>query len=181
MKKTVLRYGLLSSLVIVILFFLAWLFFGSDNNYASQEIVGYASIIVALLFVFFGIKHYRDHENEGKLSFGQGMKLGVLIVLIPSIAFGLFNVFYVLVLDPQFVEKYYQSQLDTMQKTLSAADFEIQRSKMESQRALFGNPAVNFILMFLTVFIMGVIVTVISSLILKRNPQPGRTGETALA
>jgi hypothetical protein len=48
-------------------------------------------MLLAMVFVFLGIRHFRDHENEGMLTFGQGLKIGVLIVLIPAVAFGLFD------------------------------------------------------------------------------------------
>lgn len=167
MKKIALRYGLYSSLVLVGLFLMSYFIFERDN-YAVKEVVGYSSIVISMLFVFFGIRHYRDQLNGGMLSFGKGMKVGMLIVLLPSIAFGLFNVFYVWVMDPGFVERYYGLEIASLQKTLPAAEFEAARTRIENEIEMFSNPAVQFLAMGLTVFIIGVIVTVISSLILKR-------------
>ena len=168
MKKTVLRYALYSAITMVILFTISFLLF-RGFGYAGQEVVGYASIIISQLFVFFAIKHYRDRHNGGQVSFGKGMKVGLLIVLVPSFIFGLFSVLYATVIDPDFNNKYYNQQLAELQKSLPPAEFEKQRAIMESQKAMFDNPAFNFILMFLTVFVIGVIITVISSLILRRN------------
>lgn len=168
MKKTVLRYGLFSAISIVGLFTLGWLFL-DDNDYSSKEIFGYTNLVLSMLFVFFGIKHYRDKITGGQLSFGQGMKVGMLIVLIPALIFGIFDVFYVLVMDPDFMDKYYQHHLTQMQQSMSATEFQAARASVESQKEMFSNPAVQFLVMFLTVFIIGVIFTVISSLILRRN------------
>lgn len=169
MKKTALRYGLLSGLTILVLFLATFLIFGKDQNYGVSEIVGYSIIVLSMLFVFFGIKHYRDHENNGAISFGTGLKLGVLIVLIPAIVFGLYNVLYVAVIDPEFTEKYYSAEIERLRSTLPPADFEKQKANMESQKQMFSNPMFNFLLMFLTVFVIGVIVSVISSLVLRRE------------
>jgi len=54
MKKTVLRYGLYGSATICILFLLSW-FLGKNLDFSTQEIIGYASMIVSLSFVYFGI------------------------------------------------------------------------------------------------------------------------------
>jgi hypothetical protein len=177
MKKTVLRYGLFSAAFIVLFFFISWMVFGSNENFTLQEIFGYAGIVLALSFVFFGMLHFRNNVNGGSLSFGEGMKLGLLITLIPAIAFGLFNVVYVLWLDPEFMDKYYAHMQSEMQKSLSAADYQEKLKQMESEKELFNNPAVQFVVMFLTVFIVGVIITVISTLILKRRKRIADGGQ----
>lgn len=170
MKKTVIRYGLYGALLMVVLFSAVWFLFNkSSADYGRQEVLGYLTIILSLAFVFFGIKHYRDSVNNGQLTFGQGIKVGLLIVLIPSIAFGLFDVLYVSLFDPQFFENYYNYQLDEMRKSLAAREYELRKKEMESQKKMFSNPFVQFVVMFLTVFFIGLIITVISALILRRN------------
>ena len=67
----------------------------SEMGYKIAEIVGYSTILLSMIFVFLGIKKYRDENNGGNISFGEALKVGVLIVLIPSIAFGLYNLFYI--------------------------------------------------------------------------------------
>ncbi len=52
MKNTVLRYGIWSAFSIFILFLISSLAL-KDLNFDTQEIYGYVSIIVSLLFVFF--------------------------------------------------------------------------------------------------------------------------------
>jgi len=172
MKKVVLRFGLISSITIVLLFLLSWILFGSQNNYTVKEIFGYASMVIALVFVFFGIKQYRDSVNHGRLSFGKGLQVGILIVLMASIAFGLFDIFYLKVLNPGFLDQYFNFQIAQMQQSLPPAEVESKRKEMEAAKAMMENPVVNFLLMFATVFIIGVIVSVISSLILMRKPKP---------
>ena len=179
MKRTILRYGLLASLTIIGLFGVSRLIFGSEGNYDEQEIFGYTSMVLSMLFVFFGIKHYRDKENGGQLSFGQGMKVGVLIVLIPALAYGIFDVIYILMIDPGFVDKYYQVQMAKMQQTMTPAEFEAAKAEMQSMKEMFSSPFFSFLLMFLTVFVIGIIVTVISSLILRRGER--RQVKTAMS
>lgn len=168
MKKTVLRYGLLSALTIVILFTLSWLIF-HDSNFEAQEVFGYTSMVLSLLFVFFGIKHFRDKENGGQLTFGQGMKIGVLIVLIPALIFGVFDIIYTTFMNPGFMDRYYSAEVARMQQSMSATEFQAAKATLDSQKEMFSKPGVAAFVMFLTVFIIGVIMTVISSLILKRS------------
>ena len=169
MKKTALRYGAFSAISIIALFMVGFAINGlCGENYELQEIFGYANMVISMVFVFFGIKHFRDHINGGTLTFGKGMKVGLLIVLIPSIAFGLFDILYVTAIDPGCMDRYYQHQLSDMKVSMTPTEFSIAKTRMESQKELFDNLPFQFIVMALTVFLIGVIATVISSLILKR-------------
>lgn len=171
MKKTVLRYGLYASAMIIVIFLVTWLTLNqSGSNYELQEIIGYTGIVLSLSFVFFGIRHYQDHINNGTLTFGQGLKTGLLIVLIPALAFGLFDVLYVSFADPEFLDKYTAYQLEKLKASLPAASYEVEAAKLKEEMKMFSNPAIQFVAMFLTVFMIGVIITVISALVLRRNP-----------
>jgi hypothetical protein len=172
MKKIVFRFGLYSAITIIALFSLKFMILGLDGNWTAQEIAGYASMVIALLFVFFGIKQYRDRINHGTLTFGKGLKVGILIALIASTAFGLFDIIYIYFINPEFFDKYFGFQMTQMQQRLPPAEFETWKKQMESMREVIQNPVVNFFLMFATVLIIGLIITVVSSLILMRKPRP---------
>jgi hypothetical protein len=171
MKKTVLRYGVYSAAFILLFFVVEWLILGTPEtaDYNTQEIIGYAGIILSLVFVFFGIKHYRDKVGNGTISFGKAMKVGLLICLGPAIMFGLFNVIYILYIDPTFLDKYYGYMLTEMKKQVSEAEYQAEAKKLEDAKRMFASPAVQFGVMFLTVYLIGVVITVISSLILKKK------------
>ncbi len=173
MKKTAVRYGLYGILTIVLVFLVTWLVTnGERQNFKQSEIVGWTGIFLSVVFVFFGLKYYRDHQNGGVLGFGEGLKLGLLIILFPSIAFGLFNVIYVEVLDPQFLDSYYNYQVEEVRRTAPAAEVNERIREMQEQREQFSSPLVQFVVMFLSVFTIGLIVTILSAILLKRNPKP---------
>lgn len=66
MKKTVIKFGQRAFFTATILFLLA-LTLGKNLSYGAQEVIGYSSMAISLVFVFFGIKNYRDQENGGRL------------------------------------------------------------------------------------------------------------------
>lgn len=152
MKNSVLRFGIYGLLVAFIIFIVA-LAFGQALDYSTQEIIGYASMIVSLAFVFFGIKHYRDKVNDGRVSFGKALLIGVLISLITAIGTGLADFIYTTNINPDFFEEY-------------KAVMESQGYEGEIPEYSSGFMAV---IMFLTVAVIGVIITLISALILQKN------------
>lgn len=168
MKSTILKYGGYSSITLLVFFCISWLFL-EGLSFSIQEVLGYASIVLAVSFVYFGIKHYRDEINNNKLSFLDGLKLGLLIVVMPSIVFGLYNVIYVEVINPEFMDEYYTNYANNLKSTLSTEEFQIQIAKLESEKDMFQNPFMQFFVMGVTVFLIGIIGTVISTLVLKKK------------
>ena len=114
------------------------------------------------------VRHYRDMVNGGFLSFGEGMKVGVLIVLIPSLLFGIFDILYTEVINPGWMEQYYVNYESKLKATIPADKLESALKYLQAQKEIFSNPFLQFLLMALTVFIIGLIVTIISSLTLKK-------------
>lgn len=169
MKNKILHYGIYSAITICILALAGW-FLGKNLDYSLQEIIGYASMILALLFVFFGIKHYRDKENNGVVSFGKALQIGVLITLFAALAFGILDVIYIKYIHPDFMTEYYTNYVEQMKNSLSESEFQIKLKELEAQKDLFSNTFVNFLLMSATVFIIGFIISLISALILQSKP-----------
>lgn len=168
MKKVVIRYGLLASLLIVVLSAIDMFLIAKVAGAEIQEIAGYLTMLISMVFVFLGIRHYRDMVNGGFLSFGEGMKVGVLIVLIPSLFFGIFDILYTEVINPGWMEQYYLDYESKLKATIPADKLESALKDLQAQKEIFSNPFLQFLLMALTVFIIGLIVTIISSLTLKK-------------
>ncbi|WP_378180626.1 DUF4199 domain-containing protein [Aquimarina sp. SS2-1] len=169
MKNTIIRYGIYGAITICVLFLLS-LTLGKNLSYSLQEVIGYTSMVVSLLFVYFGIKHYRDTENDGVVSFGKAMTIGLLISLFAALAFGILDYIYIKYINPDFTAEYYGHMVEQMRSSLSEAEFKVKLEELEAQKELFSSPFINFLLMSSTVLIIGVIISLISGLILQRKP-----------
>ena len=97
MKKSVFRF---SSYGILVGFaaFLGGLYFDITTN----EAFGYATIVASLLFVYFGIKHFRDQENQGKLTFKKGVLIGLSITIFTSLGIAIADYVYTTFINPDF-------------------------------------------------------------------------------
>ncbi len=166
MQKLILRYSIYAALTLIVIGLFNFTVL-SKMSYEVQEIAGYLSIFLSMIFVFLGIKQYRDQINGGKLSFVEGLKVGTLIILIPAIAFGLLDLVYTELINPAWKEQYYTHYLEQY-KSLPAAEFEKMKAQLKAQQDMFSSPGLQFLIMSMTVFVLGMIVTVISSLTLRR-------------
>jgi predicted permease len=169
MKQTVIRYALYGTITILVLSILSFYVLSKFLDLDTMEAGGYLTMLISMIFVFFGLRHYRNEVNGGFLTFGQGLKLGSLIVLFPAIIFALFDVLYAFVLNPQWKYEYMNQYLAGLKATVPADKLAAREKEMREMMEFFSNPVIQFLVMFGTVFIIGFIVTIISTLALRRK------------
>jgi hypothetical protein len=105
MKKTVLTLGLISGAVSAATM-LATLPFADAIGWEKGEILGYTIVVLSALMVFFGMRSYRENVGGGRLTFGRGFAVGILITLISSACYvGTWEIVY-FKLMPGLAEKY---------------------------------------------------------------------------
>jgi hypothetical protein len=85
MKKVVLTFGVLSGIIPITVMVLG-MFFGSGHG-SGAMILGYSIMLLCTLFIFFGIKSYRDNYNDGVISFVKAFQVGILITLVSTIMY----------------------------------------------------------------------------------------------
>src|ERR671918_352389 len=81
MKRIVLTFGLISGAIATLMMFVTIRFVGR-LSYEYLTMLGYTIFVVCFLMVFFGIRSYRDNVAGGTITFGKGLKVGLLITLI---------------------------------------------------------------------------------------------------
>jgi hypothetical protein len=77
-----------------------------------------------------------------------------MISLLPAILFGLYNVIYMVYIDPNFAEAYYQGVIAQMHIDYSRAELLAQLVEMDTNKEMFMSPAFNFFLMTVTVILI---------------------------
>ena len=153
MKSTLTKYGMYGLLTGLFIFMLHLVFGINNLDYSTNEILGYVSIFFSLSFVFFGIKHYRDHVNNGEITFGKAIIIGVLISFLVGLGIALADFIYTKFINPSFFSNY--------EKMLIEQGKEDEIIKMTSGTvALF---------MLVLVTVIGFIISTISALILQRK------------
>ncbi|PIA79131.1 hypothetical protein BFR04_06320 [Gaetbulibacter sp. 4G1] len=168
MKNTVIKYGLYALLSGFLLFGIPFLL-GMGVNFDYGELIGYTSMILSLLFVYFGIKHYRDKVNNGKISLGKAIAIGMLIASFSAIGVALFDYIYTTKINPDFATEYIDYSIKKMEATLSPEELKIKSAELIQQMKDYGSPGFMAFMMFSTVIILGFIISLISGLILQRK------------
>jgi Protein of unknown function (DUF4199) len=170
MKKNTIVYGLIAGIVVSTLMLVSA---NSINDFNSSLFAGYASMLIAFSLVFVGIRNYRDKYNEGVISFGQAFKIGIVIVLIASTIYVIVWLIAYFYFEPDYLEKLSVKMLDKL-KAGGASQIEIDKQikEMADFAVKYKNPFFNAMMTYAEILPVGVIVTLISSLILKRKTLP---------
>jgi hypothetical protein len=170
MKKGVLQYGAYAALFELLCFVLTWIIiYVFKPGFGVQGYIGYASIISPLIFIYFGMRYYRDRVNNGSISFLKALQVGLLIVIVPALSFAVVETVYVELIDPQFYDNVYAQDIAQYRKTLPPAEFAIRLKEIKQELILDKQPLFNFFMMVLTIGALGVIITLISSLLVMRR------------
>jgi len=173
MKKTVLTFGLNSGAISAVMM-LVTVPFVDRIGWDKGEILGYTSIILAALLIFFGIRSYRENVAGGRLTFGRGFAVGILIALISSACYvTTWEVVYFKFL-PDFADKYAAHMVERAKASgASQQKLDETQQKATQFKQMYNNPAINIALTFMEVFPIGLGVTLISAGILrKKQPIP---------
>ena len=168
MKKVVLVYGLISGAIAAVLL-LAHVPFMDSLGYNTSLLVGYAGIVLSALLIFFGVRSYRENVGNGKLTFGRGFTVGILIALISSACYvAVWEVVYYS--NPGITDHVFDSQLKEL-KAGGASPTEISEAvrEAESFKEMYANPFVNIAFTFIEPFPVGLLMTLISAAILRRK------------
>jgi hypothetical protein len=168
MNKIVLRYGLLSGLVGALLGCLNALYFSNHGN--NGMLVGYAGILLSALFVFFGVRAYREQLPDGRLSFGKAFQVGILITLISCALYVIAWMIVEKTLMPDFMDKYVAQSLAQLRASgADALKVQQETAKMEEFKVMYRNPLYRAAMTFIEPFPVGLLVTLVSALALKRK------------
>src|SRR6266511_3459057 len=89
MRKVTLTFGLLAGAVISVFLVIGMAIWEKARNIVASELIGYATMVIALSMIFFGIKSYRDNYQKGAINFWKGFQVGLLIALIASLMYAI--------------------------------------------------------------------------------------------
>jgi len=169
--KISLIYGTISGVIIVSSFFIG--FYITDGNANSTgELVGYATMLLAFSAVFIGLKNHRDKSLGGIMSFKQAFSVGLGIVLVASVIYVIGWMIYQPIFAPDFADKWYSGQIELVKANAELTDQEkqVQISSMEASLENYKKPHIMAAYTFMEIFPVGLLVTLIASLFLKKKP-----------
>jgi len=164
--KPAMTYGVIIALVMIILSVLAWILGEEGALWLS-----FINWIAYFGILYYCLKNWRDKYKGGYITYGMAFKSGVIFMFFASIIFAFYNLIYMTWIDPQYMDRlmdvaeetYYNQGMSDEQIDLALSMF----SKMKS-------PGVQFFSVIFGTTLIGVVISLIVSIFVKREGDPFR-------
>jgi hypothetical protein len=169
MKKTVLIYGLISGGIAITLMIGSMLMIGGrEPDFDKGMLLGYTAIIISFVLIYFAQASYRDNIGGGYISYGKAFQIGILVTLIASIVYSLIWVLVADMVAPDFLEKYQAYELSKMKEAGASAEAIARKTTEMNEMAVeYKKPWIKAAYTFLEPFPVGIVVTLISSFLVR--------------
>ncbi len=181
MKKTIVTFGLISGLISSLLMVCTIPFF-HRIGFDKALILGYTSIVLSFLLVYFGIRSYRDNVAGGHITFGKAFGVGICITLISCVFYvGTWEVLSHTVFR-DFMDTYSASMISKAQASgASAQVVQAKIDEIQQMKVMYANPLYNVLFTFIEPFPVGLLITLISAAVLRKKARPDSAQTPAMA
>ena len=169
MRKIVLTFGLIAGAILSVTMLLT-LPFLDQIGFDKGAIIGYTTMVLAFLMVFFGVKSYRDNVAGGRVTFGRAFAVGLMITAVASACYVATWELIYYKFAPDFGDKYAAYAVEKA-RTSGATEAQIaeKTKQMTEFKEMYRNPLVNISLTFLEPLPVGVLITLVTAGVLSRK------------
>jgi len=146
----------------------------NNPDMMTNDVLGYAAMVVVFSLTFFGIRNYRNRHLGGVISLGRAFKIGALITLVGSTMYVVVWLFSYYLFVPDFMDQYTACVIrHATHDGATAAELTAKTEEMNQFREMYKNPLFVILLTYAEVLPIGLVVAFVSALILKRKtPRP---------
>lgn len=154
--------------------------FHDQIGYDTGMIVGYTTMVLAFLLVYFGVRSYRDNMAGGEIGFGRALAVGSLIALVASACYVLTWEVVYFQFAPEFVTQM-QAQMMERARAGGGTPEEVARKVAEVERfaRMYRNPAFNAAVTFLEPLPVGLVFALVTAGVLSRRRRGTDAGAAA--
>jgi hypothetical protein len=171
MKKEVLKYGLLSGVALAVPMGFAVPL--EHRIGASWSMVfGYTVMVLSFLIVFVGVKHYRDNECGGSISFGRAFGAGLLMMLISCVCYVAMWEVLIATVEKHFAHDYAASMVKRAHNSgLQGAALEAKIAEADNFEVMYANPIYRMGMTLLEPLPVGIVLTLVTAGIVRSKPK----------
>ena len=164
MKKIIFKNGIIGGIIVSIVMIGMTYFLKTHPNEEPNPIIGFISMLLAFITVIIGIKRVRLDHN-GSITFGKSFLTGFGISFVIATIYVLVWLIIFYNFFPDFMEKYSEMVLKNTKPEALAA----KTAEMNQMAAWYKNPVMVILLTYAEILPIGIIVSLISALILKKK------------
>ncbi len=163
-KNIALTYGVLLALFSIIVSVITYI---TGNHLQPKWYVSVISLLVSVYVIVLAIKKYKT-GNEGFLSLGEAIKVGLAVSVISGILIAIYNYIFMTVIEPDMVNQIMEiSREEMIESNPNMPEEQMEMALNMSQK--FMQPWIMSTFAILGSLFTGFIISLISGLIMKQN------------
>lgn len=170
MQRIILTYGVIAGLVVILTTTAVLSFSNTDATFQFPAWAGYLVMLIALSSIFIATKGFRDDHQGGVISFGTAFLLGIGISAVAGVIYVAVWEIYLAMTDHAFINDYVQATIEA-RRADGLGEVELQNviEEMQTMQTQYANPLFRLPITFLEIFPVGLIITLISSAVLRKS------------
>lgn len=173
MKKIVLKYAAIASLIELLIMSGSVLVYTIGKNQAGSMLVGFTGMIIAFCFTFVALWKYRETVGRGSLKFVTGLNIALQITLIVSVMYVAVWALEYHFVFPDFMDKYSAGAIaDLNASGLSPAEISAKTAEIVEMKENYKNPVYFFLYTISEILIVGIPMALIAALVMQRKARP---------
>ncbi|MBK7368264.1 MAG: DUF4199 domain-containing protein [Candidatus Eisenbacteria bacterium] len=174
MRKIVLTYGLISGGILAATFLVS-LQFHDAIGFENGMVVGYTSMVLAFLLIYFGVRSYRETLPGGRVGFGKALGVGLLIAFVASCCYvATWEAIY-FGTKSDYIEKYQAHMLEKERKAGATPEaLAAKQAEMDKFEEMYKNPLINSAITFMEPLPVALIMALVSAGLLSRKKKEER-------
>jgi hypothetical protein len=173
MRRVIFIFGFISGAVLSAMFLIGVWLCQTGVICFMNELMGWASIVLSLSMIFFGIKSYRDNYQKGVITFWKGLQIGLLITLIASVLYAAAGELLYLA-DPTaqaaMMDKLADYNVNKLKESgASAAEIDKKAREMADLKTMTESAFLRFVFTLVLVMPVGIVISLLSASLLRRK------------
>ncbi len=168
MSKAALKYGLISGAMLAVFMAASTPFtLQEGTSLGVSETLGYISMFLSLVLIFFGIREHKIKALDGEIDFKEGLQVGATIAVISSL---IYVVSWMIIsgIYPEVNERIADMyRLDIEKEALSELEKQEAFADVDKMFENYKNPFFKFGITLLEILPLGLIIALASAFILR--------------
>ena len=167
-RKFIINNGVILGVVTILISVVLYVM----NLHITMSWVGGAlNFLAMIIIIIYGINEFKK-SNGGILSLGQSIKIGVGIALVAGILGVIYQLIFINIIEPDFMDKMMQMQMDQMiENNPDMSQSQIDMSMEMGKK--FTSPWITTAISIVSSLFFGLIISLIAGLVMKKENSHG--------
>ncbi len=165
--KSSITNGVILAIVLIIYSVLLYIL-----DLSTNKSLGYITYLFLIVGLWWFTKSYRDNNLGGNISYGQALGYATIIIVVAALISSIYSYVFLKYIDPSLIDKMAALGEEEMLKQ-GMSDEQIEMTQSMSKK--FMKPGLMNIMGFLGTVLIGFIIALITSAIVKKEGDPYKT------